>query len=274
MTDNLKPTGDGVAEEDQLSYLGKILLGCGLLFLFFALIYLLSVLWPSGLSMETNGATADSFRLFGTDSLKFNVSVDVRLILLVAVAGALGSTLYAATAFVSYVGKGVFDRRWLWWYILRPQMGAALATIFYFAIRGGLFASGSNTGAMNVFGIAAISTLVGLFSKQATEKLDEVFQTLFRTGTAAKPPAAQPNPVPQIGSVARSADPKVLDVAGSNFIVGSKAQINGADRDTVFKDKSSLEVTIDASDSGDVKVVVVNPSPGGGKSNEVDFKIA
>jgi len=275
MADNLTPAGDGVAISDQLDSRTKIVLGSGLLFLFLTFIYLLAILWPSDLSGITSGASAAPFRLFRTDVLKFSVSMDVRLILLVSVAGALGSTLYAASAFVSYVGKGAFDRRWLWWYILRPLMGAALATIFYFAIRGGLFASGSNTSAVNAFGIAAISTLVGLFSKQATEKLDEVFQTLFKTGSAGKqqPSQQKDNPVPEINSVDRSADQTSLQVTGSNFIASSKVQINGVDRATQFKDASSLQAKLNAADAGNIKVVVVNPPPGGGASKALNFQL-
>ena len=34
---------------------------------------------------------------------------------------------------------------------------------------------------MNLYGLTAISGLVGMFSKQATTKLSEVFTTLFKT---------------------------------------------------------------------------------------------
>jgi hypothetical protein len=34
---------------------------------------------------------------------------------------------------------------------------------------------------LNPFGFVAVAALVGLFSKQATNKLDELFSTMFRT---------------------------------------------------------------------------------------------
>src|SRR5260370_24855455 len=113
MADSLKPGGDQLPESAQLGTAAVVLLGFSLLFLFLILIYLLAVLWPSGLSAETKGDAVDSFRLLGTDALTVKVSVDVRLILLVAVAGAFGSCLYSASAFVSYLGTRVFYRQLL-----------------------------------------------------------------------------------------------------------------------------------------------------------------
>ena len=36
---------------------------------------------------------------------------------------------------------------------------------------------------MNPFGIAALGGLAGMFSKQATDKLNEVFSTMFKTSS-------------------------------------------------------------------------------------------
>ena len=48
-------------------------------------------------------------------------------------------------------------------------------------MRGGFFASTSSATTVNPWGIVAVAALVGLFSKQATNKLDELFTTMFRT---------------------------------------------------------------------------------------------
>ena len=61
-----------------------------------------------------------------------------------------------------------------------------LALILYFALRGGFFSPVSNGSVdpqqiLNPFGFAAIAALAGMFSKQATDKLKEVFDSLFRT---------------------------------------------------------------------------------------------
>jgi hypothetical protein len=112
----------------------------------------------------------------------FPISFEVRLLAIVAVAAAIGGFVHVATSFATYIGTGKFDSRWLWWYTLRTPIGVALALVVYFAIRGGLLtASALSSADINPFGIAALSGLVGLFSKQATDKLEETFKTLFRT---------------------------------------------------------------------------------------------
>lgn len=115
--------------------------------------------------------------LFG---YKIWIENESRLALLVILSGALGSFIHTATSFSRYIGHDKFYQRWIWWYILRPFIGSALALIFYFVIRGGLFTSTSSD-EINLYGILAISGLVGMFSKQATDKLDELFNNLFKT---------------------------------------------------------------------------------------------
>jgi hypothetical protein len=106
---------------------------------------------------------------------------DARLILIVLFTGALGSCVHAATSFASFVGNRRLVLSWAWWYLLRPFIGAALALIFYFVLRGGLLATAASASDMSPFGIAAMAGLAGMFSKQATDKLREVFDNLFRT---------------------------------------------------------------------------------------------
>ena len=107
-------------------------------------------------------------------------SFEVRLLLLVLLAGALGSYIHAATSFVDYVGNRKLSGNWVWWYLLRPFVGMTLALLFYFVVRGGFISVTAGGEDMNPFGIAALAGLVGMFSKQATDKLNEVFKTLFR----------------------------------------------------------------------------------------------
>jgi hypothetical protein len=98
----------------------------------------------------------------------------------------LGSCVHSAQSFVSYVGNRQIVRSWLSWYLLRPFIGLALAEVFYFVVRGGFFTGGAaGTGAINPFGLAALGGLTGMFSKEATDKLREVFKNLFRTEEAS-----------------------------------------------------------------------------------------
>ena len=74
----------------------------------------------------------------------------------------------------------------------------ALAVIFYTAIRAGFLTSASAS-AVSPYGVAALAGLTGMFSKQASDKLSEVFTVAFQTredaqrkdkmGPAQPPPA-------------------------------------------------------------------------------------
>lgn len=164
---------------------------------------------------------------------KLNLNPEQQLILLVAVAGALGAFVHVATSFTDYLGSQKFEKSWIPWYLMRPFIGSALALAFYFLLRGGLInvsAASEEAAAqyalpadtvvylhydtvqktvlrstapliegfkkigeekipvkpgpvppVNPFGITAVSLLAGLFSRQAVDKLREIFENLFLT---------------------------------------------------------------------------------------------
>ena len=99
---------------------------------------------------------------------------DSRLILIAALSALLGSFIHSATSFASYLGNHKLLRAWVGWYVLRPVIGMALGLVFYFLLRAGLVTTES-AAAVNEFGVAAVSALAGMFSKQAADKLEEVF---------------------------------------------------------------------------------------------------
>ena len=149
--------------------------GIYLIALNLSLIYVLVKIWPGKIPLDdTNGGTQVS--LLG---LVFSLMPETRYLLIVAVTGALGSYIHLATSFADYMGNRRMVWSWSWWYILRPFIGMTLAVILYFVVRGGLVTGDS--GAVNPYGIAAIAGMAGMFSKQATDKLREVFENLFRT---------------------------------------------------------------------------------------------
>ena len=165
-------SGDPLAAGKPMSKGVEFLVSIYLLGMFIAIVYLLIKLWPGvGDSLTTDF-------LWGPVTLP----LDVRLFLIAAVAGALGAYVHLATSFADYAGNQQLTASWIWWYVFRPFIGMALAEIVYLAIRGGFFNTGGATSAnISPYGVAAITALTGLFSKQATDKLREVFETLFRT---------------------------------------------------------------------------------------------
>jgi hypothetical protein len=140
--------------------------------------YLIITVWPEEINTGNGTTYNNSFNLFG---FIISVNPEARIILLVILASALGSYVQAATSFVTYVGNRSLVRSWIWWYILRPFLGVPLAIIFYFVIRAGLLSTGTSASDVSLYGIAGISGLVGMFSKQATNKLEELFGNLFKT---------------------------------------------------------------------------------------------
>jgi hypothetical protein len=97
----------------------------------------------SGTHVTSTTSTAASHTvrlLFGAITVK--AKSGTALVLLVVVVGALGSVIHMFTSFADYVGNRRFYASWIAWYALRPIIGAALALLTYFALRGGFF-SGS-----------------------------------------------------------------------------------------------------------------------------------
>jgi hypothetical protein len=115
--------------------------------------------------------------LFGQALL---LGAEARLLLLVALAGALGASIHAASSFAVFAGLGRLATSWLWWYVLRPFIGAALATVLYFLVRGVLLSAASDPRAVSPYGLLAFAGLSGMFSKQAIEWMGKVFDQMFR----------------------------------------------------------------------------------------------
>jgi hypothetical protein len=100
-------------------------------------------------------------------------------------AGALGSLVYEMRAYYIHACKRKdFDLAYIPWYVIWFFQGALLGFIFYFVVRGGLLLitiTGENQsqGDLNTWSLAAIGSLVGLFSKYALSKLRQIFIITF-----------------------------------------------------------------------------------------------
>jgi hypothetical protein len=260
------------------------LIGVGLLALALLLAYLFLVFWPAGLNPTAGGdAPQENLHLFG-QALP-SITLDVRLLLMVMAAGGLGSFVHVATSFGDYVGNEKLTTNWVWWYVLRPFIGMILAAVFYLVVRGGFLSAGTEAGRLNPYGVAALAALVGMFSKQATDKLDELFNTLFRTaatGGDSKRKDDLLNPVPNVTDVEpKLIEPKtenvVVTIVGTGFVNGAVIRINGVNRETMFNDVTRLTAKLlpeDVAEQREVEVSVFNPGPGGGISTPIKLKIA
>lgn len=93
--------------------------------------------------------------------------------------------------------------------------------------------------------------------------------------------AVSPNPPPSITNISPASTQAdavgfTLTVNGASFLSTSIVRFNGEDRTTAFVNATQLTALIPASDLADggvYPVTVVNPAPGGGVSNPVNFTV-
>jgi len=158
-------------ERPKVARVTIFVMGIVLVILFIGVLYGMYIFWPGEIknSIEpcselTNGVCLTSER---------------KILVLVLLAGMLGSLIHAGTSFSNFVGDRKLEKSWIWWYALRPFIGMAVALVFYVIFRGGLLAD-SKAENLNNYGIMTVSILAGLFTDRATIKLKEIFETLFK----------------------------------------------------------------------------------------------
>lgn len=262
---------------DPISWFGCLVLGiyfCAVATLTF---YLLVATWPVSVSNSKDSAGLANFSLFGSGPL--SAPSDLRLFFTVIAGGALGSLIHTLTSFADFVGNRTLSRNWIWWFILRTPIGIALALLFYVVLRGGLMVpslpggSIDTTHLLNPYGIAAISALAGMFSKQATDKLREIFDTLFRTEEPVKRADPLTRAIPAISSTKPAKlivnGPLTLDILGHGFQEHCTASINGQERSVQWLSDSLLKLTLlnnDLAAEGKLELIVRNPGAAGGNS--------
>jgi hypothetical protein len=256
-------------------FVGFTLLGLGLIAIAAVLVVLLFQAWSatehvsaaaaqaqSGTAGKSTAVVEQQIYLLG---IPFTVTTETSLMLLVVVAGALGSYVHAATSFASYVGNGSFKFSWFWWYLLRIPIGVGLALLFYFALRAGLVNATGTGFEVGPFGVAALGGLAGLFSKQAVDKLQEVFDTVFRVqrgyGDSARADKLVKPMIDHLDppTVTHGQD-ALVHVYGIGFSPDAKVTVDGATHaTTVYVSPTELVVNIPAGDvaaAGERRVTV------------------
>ncbi len=131
---------------------------------------------------------------FFTGSLKISSLVNLwsypefKESLITMFASGVGSSITSILAYLKHASESKdFDRAYIPWYVARPVMGMLLGLVFYFTLKGGLFVLTLQNSAsqpdeiINLWSLSAAGALVGLFSKNAIEKLRELFNILFKT---------------------------------------------------------------------------------------------
>jgi hypothetical protein len=262
------------------SWLGLFLMALGGL-----LIYLLIAAWPAIVAVTGPKPSTKTIHWFG---LVYQPTGDSAFLILVVLVSALGSYVHAATSFADFVGNRKLSTSWTWWYLLRVFIGISLALLFYFALRGGIITASSDQNAISPYGVAALSGLVGLFSKQATDKLREIFDTAFhvRAGygdDARGDSIANPRPVLVAAEPPKLTTNQVIALVlrGSGFANDSVVRVlqqsgEALPRNTTFVDEGALRVELDPADvaaAGRIRFTVFTPPPGGGTSEPLELEI-
>jgi len=148
---------------------------------FAELLLLLAALVPvmgAGAPLDSGKPAHLSYLWWAGTATKPMVFVIVSLI-----GGALGGALHAMASLTAHVAGGDFGRTWTMWYLTNPVVGAALATIFLFVLQAGLGGQAAPTTG-GLYGIAAVATLSGLFSRHALNKLKDIFDVAFASKAA------------------------------------------------------------------------------------------
>jgi hypothetical protein len=182
---------------------------------------------------KTNADLAEAVRVSLAGSAATQVegpqtktSPAAQMLVLVALAGALGAAAYVAKSFAFHAGTGDYDAAWRWWYVLRVPVGAALAVILYFVVIGGLVgwqAIGANPfDRTNPLAVVGLGALAGAFANETFEKLKQVVVAALTSGTEA--PAKT-----EVREASLSADRKTLLVKGLGFDGTVKAKANGTE---------------------------------------------
>jgi hypothetical protein len=191
----------------------------------------------------------------------FTMTKEASVFLLVLAFALLGSTVHSASSLASYLGNRRFAVSWTAWYVLRPIIGMALALLAYVVFRGGFLSTQATATDVNLFGVAAISGLAGLFSKQVTDKLEEVMKVVF----ASKADAARQDKLgdPSLTSL----DPDAVTVGavatitvhGAGFADGAVVLVDEAERPASDITETTLTFTLDTVDvatAGERAIVV------------------
>lgn len=121
-------------------------------------------------------------------SLRLDGETFLGELLVTMLAAAVGGTLSAILAYLSHASElKDFDNAYIPWYIARPLIGLLMGLITFFVVKAGLLivVTDGDAQSFNEYALAGVGSLVGLFSKNAVEKLREVFHTLFASRAEA-----------------------------------------------------------------------------------------
>jgi hypothetical protein len=233
-----------------------------------SLIYVLIAVWPappSPAQSQARPAVSGVVRLFGWT---VRMPLETRLFVVVAVAGALGALVHSLRSLYWYVGNRALRRSWLLMYFSLPFVGAVLGLVVYLVLRGGLTTSIAQPADINPYGMAAVSALVGMFSRETSEKLRTVFATLLAPAEAGRDQALPPRVV----SVrpAEGTPGTVVTIQGTGLSSALAVSFGQAEAQAEVISDSEIRVAVPAGATDGRPVV---NTPAGPITSPVDFTV-
>ena len=152
-----------------------------------ALLVVVALVWIWPLTGGPNPAPTGTTKSCAQGSLwmlAWCPSEDQRLICIVFLSGLLGGFVHSLRSMVWYIGNRRMVRSWIPWYLMLPLLGGLASVVFFLVIRGGFFTAPATGGASggsapNVFGFAAFSAMIGLYTNQALRKLQQTFESML-----------------------------------------------------------------------------------------------
>jgi hypothetical protein len=247
---------------------GIVVVGLVLVALTAFLTYCLVSFWPETAAVA--GAQPDD----AGDSVRFlwwtvgSPSRETTLFIAVLTAGAIGGCIHSLRSLYWYVGNRNLRYSWLLMYFTLPIVGAMMALVTYLVLRGGLTTAVAGPEGVNPFGLAAVSALVGLFSREAAEKLRMVFETVL---TSAEKGRDQALPA-EIRTVTPAEGPPgtTVTVTGAGLTDSSEVRFGAAVAQPVVSSDTHLTVAVPAdATTGPITVI----TPAGIAQSPVDFTV-
>jgi hypothetical protein len=163
--------------------------------------------------MTTNQTKAQKEVDKAVEEIPTKGATESSILTMVILLGALGGSLHLVSSLFKYVGNRQFKRSWVLYYLAMPLTGAGLAPIIYLLLRVGILTPsggttvGSSLANLNLMFIYAFALLTGMFSRAATDKLAEVFNTIFKTSAAPTKDALGAKKPPGDGAAGESKTP-------------------------------------------------------------------
>jgi hypothetical protein len=200
----------------------------------------------------------------------FNVSVETSIYLIVIAFGVMGSVIHSANSLASYIGNKRFTNAWTPWYLLRPVIAAALAVLAYTVFRAGFLSTNASADNINLFGVAAIAGLAGLFSKQVIDKLEDVMKVVF----ASKADAERADKLQglSIASISPDTTPAGTAVSvvitGTGFGAGAKVVVAGEEREPSSITPEMITVALTDADVATARTLELKVKSSSGETSE------